>query len=54
MLSQKNHGRRNSEEVTDVSDAEQGNQESAECSGEGEQFPVPLEDFEVVSEACNY
>lgn len=38
---------------TDISNTEQGNQEGSKGCGEGEQFPVSLEDLEVIRQACN-
>lgn len=38
---------------TDISDAEQGEQEGPKGCGEGEEFPVPLEDLEIVRQACD-
>ncbi len=34
---------------TDISNAEQGKQESSEGSGKGEELPVSLEDLKVIS-----
>lgn len=38
---------------TDISNAEQGKEESKEGGAEGEELPVPLEDLEVVRQACD-
>lgn len=38
---------------TDISNAEQGNQECPEGRGESEEFPVSFEDLKVVCQACD-
>ena len=38
---------------TDISNAEQGNQECPKGRGESEEFPVSFEDLEVVCQACD-
>lgn len=38
---------------TDISNAEQGNQERPEGRGESEEFPVSFEDLKVVCQACD-
>lgn len=38
---------------TDISNAEQGHQEGSKGCGEGEEFPVPLEELKIIRQACD-